>query len=181
LFEEKIGGADLGDVFSIVGDVLTLVLASAGGLTKSGNELAIDIYSTGGMQTNANGLSIKILSTGGMETDGSGLGINLDGDSLSLSASGLKVNANLIDVAALTASRLLATDASKTFVSSDIDGWIAGTADQITVSDDGDGSVTLSTPQSINTTSSPTFADITITDRFNMSDVEGMIYYQRSV
>jgi len=145
IFEEKIGGADLGDVFAIVGDILTLVIATAGGLTKSGNELAVDAYSTGGLQTNSNGLSIKVLSTGGLETSASGTGIKLDGTTLELSAAGLKIASSLISVAALTASRLLATDGSKTFVSTDLANWVAGTDGQITVSNDGDGSITLST------------------------------------
>ena len=144
IYEEKIGGADLGDVFAIVGEVLTLVLATTSGLTTSGNELAIDIIATGGLETNSTGIQIKILSTGGLETDATGLGIKLDGTSLELSSSGLKINASLISVAALTASRLLATDASKTFVSIDLDDWIAGTANEIIVTDDADGSVTLS-------------------------------------
>uniref|UniRef100_A0A6M3IFR7 Uncharacterized protein n=2 Tax=viral metagenome TaxID=1070528 RepID=A0A6M3IFR7_9ZZZZ len=46
----------------------------------------------------------------------------------------------------LSASKLIATDASNNLVSTDADTWIDGTADQITVSDDGDGSVTLGTP-----------------------------------
>ena len=91
VFEEKIGGAELGDVFSIPGDVLTLVLASPSGLTKSGNKLAIEPLSTGGMQIASTGLSIKIVSTGGLETTASGIGIKLDGASLTLSASGLKL------------------------------------------------------------------------------------------
>ena len=64
----------------------------------------------------------------------------------------------------LTASRLMATDANNDLISSDIANWIAGTANQISVSDDGDGSVTLSTPQDINTTSSPTFTGLTLSD-----------------
>jgi hypothetical protein len=91
LYEEKIGGADLGDVFSIVGDVFTLALATASGLTKTGNELAIDPVSTGGLQVATTGASIKILSTGGLETDATGLGIKLDGASLSVGGSGLKL------------------------------------------------------------------------------------------
>lgn len=42
-----------------------------------------------------------------------------------------------------TASRLLATDANKKTVSADLAAWVAGTADQITITDDTDGSVTL--------------------------------------
>jgi len=95
LFEEKIGGADLGDVFSLPGDVLTLVLAGTSGLTKAGNELAIDAYSDGGLQTNSNGLSVKILATGGLEVSSSGTGIKLDGTTLELSADGIKVTEDL--------------------------------------------------------------------------------------
>jgi len=47
---------------------------------------------------------------------------------------------------ALTASRLLALDADKIAVSSDLFGWITGTDDQITVTDDEDGTVTLAVP-----------------------------------
>jgi hypothetical protein len=91
VFEEKIGGADLGDVFSLPGDVLTLVLGDPSGLTKEGNVLAIDAYSTGGLQISSNGLATKLISTGGLESSASGLGINLDGTSLTLGASGIKV------------------------------------------------------------------------------------------
>jgi hypothetical protein len=97
LFEEKIGGADLGDVFSIVGDVLTLALATSSGLTKAGNLLAVDPTSTGGLQVSVDGLLTKLLSTGGLESGATGIEINLDGTSLSLSASGLRVNDYYID------------------------------------------------------------------------------------
>jgi hypothetical protein len=148
LFEEKIGGADLGDVFAIVGDVLTLVLASPSGLTKSGKKLAIDPISTGGLQIGTDGVSVKVVATGGVETSASGTGVKLDGTSLTLSADGLRVNVDLIDWPNLTASRLLATDASETLESvANLASWIAGTANQITVANDGDGSVTLSAPE----------------------------------
>lgn len=95
LYENKIGGADLGDVFSLPGEVLTLVLSTPGGLTKSGNKLGVQVTSDGGLQINSNGLLIKVVSTGGLETNASGLGIKLDGPSLSLSAAGLKATAGL--------------------------------------------------------------------------------------
>jgi hypothetical protein len=91
LYENHIGGADLGDVFSLPGEVLTLVLATVSGLTKSGNVLSVQVTSDGGLQINANGVLIKLVSTGGLETTASGLGIKLDGSSLTLSAAGLKV------------------------------------------------------------------------------------------
>ena len=63
-----------------------------------------------------------------------------------------------VGLTGLTASRLVATDASKIFASvADLTAWIAGTANQIVVTSDGDGSVTLSTPQDIHTGASPTF------------------------
>ena len=43
----------------------------------------------------------------------------------------------------LTASRLVATNADKELVSSDLNNWIAGTANEINVADDGDGTVTI--------------------------------------
>ena len=91
VFEEKIGGADLGDVFAIVGDVLTLVLATASGLKKTGNELSIEVKDDGGIQLSATGASLKLVSTGGLETTTSGLGIKLDGATLTLGAAGIKV------------------------------------------------------------------------------------------
>lgn len=63
----------------------------------------------------------------------------------------------------LTASRPVASDANKKLVSADLASWIAGTTNQVTVTDDGDGSVTLSTPQDIHSGASPTFAGLTIT------------------
>ena len=49
----------------------------------------------------------------------------------------------------LTASRLMSTDASKTVVSTDITSWLADTTNQITITDDGDGSATVSLPAAI--------------------------------
>jgi hypothetical protein len=63
----------------------------------------------------------------------------------------------------LTASRLVASDANQGLVSADLSSWVAGTADQVIVTDDTDGSITLSLPQSIATGSSPTFAGVTVT------------------
>jgi hypothetical protein len=50
----------------------------------------------------------------------------------------------------LTASRLMATNGSKAAASvSDLTSWIAGTANQITSTSDGDGSLTLSLPSAV--------------------------------
>ena len=92
VYEEKIGGADLGDVFAIVGDVLTLVLdPDASGLQKVGNKLAVLLPSDSGLIVNTDGIFIKDVSTGGLEVDTSGISIKLDGTTLSLSVNGLRL------------------------------------------------------------------------------------------
>jgi len=64
----------------------------------------------------------------------------------------------------LTASRLIYADADKALTSvSDLTTWIAGTTNQVTVTDDSDGTVTLSLPQNIHTGATPTFAGLTLT------------------
>ena len=78
IYEEKIGGADLGDVFGIQGDVLKLMLASSSGLTKSGNELSVDLASDGGLYLVSGQMKVK-----------------LDGASITSSSSGLKVTADI--------------------------------------------------------------------------------------
>jgi len=61
----------------------------------------------------------------------------------------------------LTASRLVSVDSNKTAESvDDLTVWIGGTANQVNVTDDSDGTVTLSTPQDIDTAADPTFATL---------------------
>jgi len=63
----------------------------------------------------------------------------------------------------LSASRLVATAVDKSFVSvTDLSSWVAGTANQVAVANDGDGTITLSTPQDMHTEASPTFAGLTL-------------------
>jgi hypothetical protein len=78
IYEEKIGGADLGDVFGIQGDVLTLMVADDSGLQKVGNELTLDLASDGGLYLVSGQMKVK-----------------LDGASITSSASGLKVTADI--------------------------------------------------------------------------------------
>lgn len=64
-----------------------------------------------------------------------------------------------ITLSGATASRLLATDGSKAAASvADLTAWVAGTANRVTVANDGDGSITLSAPQDIHTAATPQFA-----------------------
>jgi len=68
-----------------------------------------------------------------------------------------------ITVNSLTATRLLATDASKQMITvGSLSVWVGGTANQITVTDSGDGSIGLGLPQNIHTTATPQFARIVV-------------------
>ena len=65
----------------------------------------------------------------------------------------------------LTASRIVATDSGKTFESvADLTTWIAGTVNQVIVTDNGDGTVTLSTPQDTHVDAHMELAGLTIKD-----------------
>lgn len=69
-----------------------------------------------------------------------------------------------VTYAGLTATRLVATDASKALASvADLTAWIAGTANRVTVSSDGDGTLTITAPQDLHTGATPTFAGLTLT------------------
>ncbi|MFH1392655.1 MAG: hypothetical protein ABIG90_03210, partial [bacterium] len=117
-------------------------------LTPVGGDLAINA------NTNVVGqLSVTYTGTGGNIFE------LIDGlDTVFTIADGGAVN-----IAGLTASRLVASDANKNLVSSDLASWVAGTTNQIIVTDDADGTITLSLPQDIHTGASPTFAGSTLT------------------
>lgn len=83
--------------------------------------------------------------------------------------------ANIID-SGLTASRLVQSNGSKQLASvSDLTSWVAGTANRVTVSNDGDGTITLSAPQDLHTSATPTFAGAILgsTDHNTMFDSSG--------
>lgn len=80
-----------------------------------------------------------------------------------------------VTVTSLTALRLMASDAAKALVSvPNLASWIAGIANQIVVTNDGDGSVTLSAPQDLAVASSPTFAGLTLTEDLTMATGKGV-------
>ena len=64
----------------------------------------------------------------------------------------------------LTASRLMASDANKVMVSADLSAWVAGTANQVSVADDLDGTITLSLPQNIDTNADVEFDTLKLGD-----------------
>lgn len=64
----------------------------------------------------------------------------------------------------LTPNRLVKTNDDNVLVSvTDLTNWIAGTTNQVIVTDDTDGTVTLSLPQNIHTGATPTFSNLTLT------------------
>ncbi|GAG11479.1 unnamed protein product, partial [marine sediment metagenome] len=71
-----------------------------------------------------------------------------------------------ISLSSLTASRLLATDSAKAFESvADLTSWIAqDSANRVVVTDNGDGTLTLSTPQDIHVDAHMELAGLTIRD-----------------
>lgn len=74
---------------------------------------------------------------------------------------------------ALTASKLVCTDADKKLSSiATLSSWIAGTTNRITVTDDGDGTITLSTPQDTHTAAAPTFAGLTLSSAAATTDLK---------
>ncbi len=71
--------------------------------------------------------------------------------------------ADIINHFNLDASRILATGGDKNFESvADLTAWINGTTDQITATDNGDGTLTLSTPQNIDTNADVVFASLVL-------------------
>jgi len=67
-----------------------------------------------------------------------------------------------LNLSGLTANRLLAGNADKDLVSTDLASWIAGTANQVNVTNGGDGTVTLSGPQNLHTSATPEFSALTL-------------------
>lgn len=62
----------------------------------------------------------------------------------------------------LTATRMISCDVNKKLVViATLSSWIAGTSNQVTITDDGDGTITISLPQNIDTGANPTFNNIT--------------------
>ncbi len=64
----------------------------------------------------------------------------------------------------LTATRLIATDASKALESTDLASWVTQTANQVLVADDTNGGIVLSTPQDIDTGADVEFSTLQLTN-----------------
>jgi len=108
-------------------------------------------HTSGGTVATFGADSSTTFGSGGIKTDNideasGGSGVTID--SVILKDNG--VTANTYNFGNGTATRLLALDGSKNLTSvSDLTSWIAGTANEVTVTDDADGTLTLSLPLEI--------------------------------
>ena len=91
----------------------------------------------------ATGAGVFAYESGDVARASLGLGTGDSPQFAALDVTG-SITGGSLNLSGLTASRLLSTDASNNLESiSDLTSWVAGTAGQISVSDDGDGSITL--------------------------------------
>src|SRR4030043_31270 len=93
LFQERIAGLNIGDVFQGgEDDVLTLTLSATGGLEKTDSSLTVKVDTAGGLKLSADGVGIKVRANYGLTADANGLaiivranyGITLDSNGLAL-------------------------------------------------------------------------------------------------
>ena len=73
-----------------------------------------------------------------------------------------------IKLTSLSADKLIKTSSSNELASADISEFLTGTTNRITITDNGDGTATLSTPQDTHTGASPTFNDLTLSNPSNI-------------
>lgn len=74
IYENGIGGAEVGDTFSVEGDVLTLRLHDSGGLKKVSNQLSIKLPDDSGLQLTSTGLAANNVSQGHLNTSEGSVG-----------------------------------------------------------------------------------------------------------
>ena len=122
--------------------------------------------SSGGGNVSVGGVApaSKLSVTGGLTVGGT------IADTTASPSNGILVEGNIRNQA-LSASRIVSSGAGKDLESTDLASWVAGTSDQITVTDDTDGTITLSLPQSIASSSSPSFAGLTLTGAATFASV----------
>jgi hypothetical protein len=132
------------------------------GLTVSGLTATRLVASNGASAVASSALSDWVTGTSDRVTvadDGDGT-ITLSGPQDLASTSSPSFTG--LTVSGLTATRLVASNGASAVASSALSDWVTGTSDQVTVTDDADGTITLSGPQDLATTSSPSFAGQTI-------------------
>jgi len=76
-------------------------------------------------------------------------------------------------ISGLTATRLVSSDGSSALGSTSLNSWVAGTANRVSVADDGDGTITLSTPQNTDTSAEVEFAAVSGSSGISGSAIQG--------
>jgi hypothetical protein len=137
----------------------------ANDLTVAGDTYLADVNITGNLDVND--VNITILTIAGFDegsvlfTDVNGL-VTQDNANFNYDDANDVLDVNSIKAAGLTASRLVATGSGNVLESTDANDWIDGTTNQVTVTDDADGTVTLSTPQDIDPNADVSFNSIDV-------------------
>ena len=139
-----------------------------GDLFVNGNTVTVDV---GTLTIEDKNIVIAKDATGA-NLDGAGIFLGSEaGESISWNHADTKwvasdkFKAAEFEGANLTASRLAYSDADKVIASvAALSSWVAGTANQISIADDGDGSITLSLPQSIHTDADVEFDSLKLGD-----------------
>jgi len=87
------------------------------------------------------------------------------------------------EISAQLASRLLSLNSSNQITSTALNSWVSGTADELTVTDDGDGTITLSLPSLVNLGDGSSFLAtttstdaLTVNSTFNFASNTGFLY-----
>lgn len=93
LYQNRVGGAMLGDVFGVGNDeVLSLILATNGGLTKISNALSLLLKANYGLAMDTSGLYLQVSPNNGLAVDTNGLYVKIKiGGGLNVDATGLSV------------------------------------------------------------------------------------------
>jgi len=105
-------------------------------------------------------------------TDVDGL-VTQDNTNFNFDDSNDVLDVNTVKFSGETASRLLATDSEKVGESTDLNSWVTGTANQITVTDDADGTITLALPQDYDTAATPMLGGLTIVNAITEFSTDG--------
>lgn len=107
LYQERLAGAVVGDVFAVGDDdVLTLQLSDAGGLQKTASELEVKAKTGGAVSVDANGVAVVPSPDKGLALESTGLYVKLKADyGIEVDSTGLQLKKQLAeaDVAAVSA------------------------------------------------------------------------------
>lgn len=174
------------DVLTVNGSTFSDDVVIAGNLTVQGDQIVANVTEL----IVEDKLVVFASGASGALLDGAGFALGSDAGAKSfkyVQASDEWRASVGVDAPAYTADNLLADTDNKMLVSdndgqivpADMSLFVAGTANQVSVADDSDGTITLSLPQDIHTGAEPQFAAVTGSnltgDRLMRSDANGVM------